>query len=206
MALSLLRPTLMMMLILTLITGVAYPLLSTALAQLMFPQQANGSLLLRDGHPVGSALIGQSFQRDDYFWPRPSATAERPYNAMASGGSNLAISNPLLTQTLAARAERLRQRDAQEPVGEPIPVDLLTSSASGLDPDISPQAAHYQAARIAAARGVPPALIDALIAQNTEPRWPTFIGQPTVNVLRLNLALDRLSSDPALRHPSSPSE
>ncbi|WP_392440554.1 potassium-transporting ATPase subunit KdpC [Edwardsiella piscicida] len=206
MALSLLRPTLMMMLILTLITGVAYPLLSTALAQLMFPQQANGSLLLRDGHPVGSALIGQSFQRDDYFWPRPSATAERPYNAMASGGSNLAVSNPLLTQTLAARAERLRQRDTQEPVGEPIPVDLLTSSASGLDPDISPQAAHYQAARIAAARGVPPALIDALIAQNTEPRWPAFIGQPTVNVLRLNLALDRLSSDPALRHPSSPSE
>lgn len=174
----LLRPTLVMMLVLTLITGILYPLLTTALAQLMFPLQANGSLLLRDGRPVGSALIGQPFQRDDYFWPRPSATAGHPYNAMASGGSNLAVSNPLLTRTLAARAERLRQRDAQEPVGEPIPVDLLT----GLDPDISPQAAHYQAARIA-------------------PRWPAFLGQPTVNVLRLNLALDRLSSEatPRLR-------
>ncbi|AIJ07171.1 MULTISPECIES: potassium-transporting ATPase subunit KdpC [Edwardsiella] len=197
----LLRPTLVMMLVLTLITGILYPLLTTALAQLMFPLQANGSLLLRDGRPVGSALIGQPFQRDDYFWPRPSATAGHPYNAMASGGSNLAVSNPLLTRTLAARAERLRQRDAQEPVGEPIPVDLLTSSASGLDPDISPQAAHYQAARIAAARGLALSRVDALIADDTEPRWPAFLGQPTVNVLRLNLALDRLSSEatPRLR-------
>ncbi|ELV7529016.1 potassium-transporting ATPase subunit KdpC [Edwardsiella ictaluri] len=208
MALPLLRPTLMMMLILTLITGVVYPLLSTALAQLMFPQQANGSLLERSGHTVGSALIGQSFLRDDYFWSRPSATADHPYNAQSSGGSNLAVSNPLLTQTLAARAERLRLRlhDAQEPVGEPIPVDLLTGSASGLDPDISPPAAHYQAARVAAARGLPLDSVEALITRLQRDSWPAFIGQPTVNVLSLNLALDQLSSDPALHHSSSSSE
>lgn len=190
----LLRPTLVMMLVLTLITGVLYPCLTTLLAQLMFPWQANGSLLQRDGHTVGSALIGQDFQRTDYFWPRPSATAEHPYNALASGGSNLAISNPLLTHTLAERAAQLRQRDPLEPYAEALPVDLLTSSASGLDPDISPQAAYYQAPRVAEARRLPLAQIEALIAGLSRNSWPTFIGRPTVNVLALNLALDRLSS------------
>ncbi|MGY0161542.1 potassium-transporting ATPase subunit KdpC [Edwardsiella tarda] len=197
----LLRPTLVMMLVLTLITGILYPLLTTALAQLMFPWQANGSLLQRDGRPVGSALIGQSFQRDDYFWPRPSATADHPYNALASGGSNLAVSNPLLTRTLTERAAQLRQRDPLEPYSEALPVDLLTSSASGLDPDISPQAAYYQAARVAAARGLALSRVEALIAELQRDSWPAFIGRPTVNVLALNLALDRLSSEatPRLR-------
>lgn len=187
---SLLRPSIMMMLILTAITGIAYPLLTTGLAQVMFHSQAEGSLIEHDGVIVGSRLIGQNFTQPKYFWDRPSATADAAYNPQASGGSNLAASNPLLDKNLQARAALLRQADPAAPVA--IPVDLMTSSASGLDPHISPQAAYYQAARIAKVRNLPQASVEKLIAANTQYSLPQFIGQPVVNVLELNMALDAL--------------
>lgn len=187
---SLLRPSIMMMLILTAITGIAYPLLTTGLAQVMFHSQAEGSLIERDGVIVGSRLIGQNFTQPKYFWDRPSATADAAYNPQASGGSNLAASNPQLDKNLQARAALLRQADPSAPVA--IPVDLMTSSASGLDPHISPQAAYYQAARIAKVRNLPQASVEKLIAANTKYNLPQFIGQPVVNVLELNMALDAL--------------
>ena len=187
---SLLRPSIMMMLILTAITGIAYPLLTTGLAQVMFHSQAEGTLIERDGVIVGSRLIGQNFTQPKYFWDRPSATADAAYNPQASGGSNLAASNPQLDKNLQARAALLRQADPSAPVA--IPVDLMTSSASGLDPHISPQAAYYQAARIAKVRNLPQASVEKLIAANTKYSLPQFIGQPVVNVLELNMALDAL--------------
>ncbi|AWV44138.1 potassium-transporting ATPase subunit C [Hafnia alvei] len=187
---SLLRPSIMMMLILTAITGIAYPLLTTGLAQVIFHSQAEGSLIERDGVIVGSRLIGQNFTQPKYFWDRPSATADAAYNPQASGGSNLAASNPQLDKNLQARAALLRQADPSAPVA--IPVDLMTSSASGLDPHISPQAAYYQAARIAKVRNLPQASVEKLIAANTKYSLPQFIGQPVVNVLELNMALDAL--------------
>ncbi|WNN53555.1 potassium-transporting ATPase subunit KdpC [Hafnia alvei] len=187
---SLLRPSIMMMLILTAITGIAYPLLTTGLAQVMFHSQAEGSLIERDGVIVGSRLIGQNFTQPKYFWDRPSATADTAYNPQASGGSNLAASNPQLDKNLQARAALLRQADPSAPVA--IPVDLMTSSASGLDPHISPQAAYYQAARIAKVRNLPLASVEKLIAANTKYSLPQFISQPVVNVLELNMALDAL--------------
>ncbi|QIP55204.1 potassium-transporting ATPase subunit KdpC [Hafnia alvei] len=187
---SLLRPSIMMMLILTAITGIAYPLLTTGLAQVIFHSQAEGSLIERDGVIVGSRLIGQNFTQPKYFWDRPSATADAAYNPQASGGSNLAASNPQLDKNLKARAALLRQADPSAPVA--IPVDLMTSSASGLDPHISPQAAYYQAARIAKVRNLPQASVEKLIAANTKYSLPQFIGQPVVNVLELNMALDAL--------------
>jgi len=187
---SLLRPSIMMMLILTAITGIAYPLLTTGLAQVMFHSQAEGSLIERDGVIVGSRLIGQNFTQPKYFWDRPSVTADAAYNPQASGGSNLAASNPQLDKNLQARAALLRQADPSAPVA--IPVDLMTSSASGLDPHISPQAAYYQAARIAKVRNLPQASVEKLIAANTKYSLPQFIGQPVVNVLELNMALDAL--------------
>lgn len=187
---SLLRPSIMMMLILTAITGIAYPLLTTGLAQVMFHSQAEGSLIERDGVIVGSRLIGQNFTQPKYFWDRPSATADAAYNPQASGGSNLAASNPQLDKNLQARAALLRQADPSAPVA--IPVDLMTSSASGLDPHISPQAAYYQAARIAKVRNLPQTSVEKLIAANTKYSLPQFIGQPVVNVLELNMALDAL--------------
>ena len=180
----------MMMLILTAITGIAYPLLTTGLAQVMFHSQAEGSLIERDGVIVGSRLIGQNFTQPKYFWDRPSTTADAAYNPQASGGSNLAASNPQLDKNLQARAALLRQADPSAPVA--IPVDLMTSSASGLDPHISPQAAYYQAARIAKVRNLPQASVEKLIAANTKYSLPQFIGQPVVNVLELNMALDAL--------------
>lgn len=187
---SLLRPSIMLMLILTAITGIAYPLLTTGLAQVMFHSQAEGSLIERDGVIVGSRLIGQNFTQPKYFWDRPSATADAAYNPQASGGSNLAASNPQLDKNLQARAALLRQADPSAPVA--IPVDLMTSSASGLDPHISPQAAYYQATRIAKVRNLPQASVEKLIAANTKYSLPQFIGQPVVNVLELNMALDAL--------------
>ncbi|MEB7890786.1 potassium-transporting ATPase subunit KdpC [Hafnia alvei] len=187
---SLLRPSIMLMLILTAITGIAYPLLTTGLAQVIFHSQAEGSLIERDGVIVGSRLIGQNFTQPKYFWDRPSATADAAYNPQASGGSNLAASNPQLDKNLKARAALLRQADPSAPVA--IPVDLMTSSASGLDPHISPQAAYYQAARIAKVRNLPQASVEKLIAANTKYSLPQFIGQPVVNVLELNMALDAL--------------
>lgn len=188
---TLLRPTLFMTLLLTLLTGIIYPLLTTGLAQALFTAQANGSLLQREGITVGSRLIGQNFTHTGDFWGRPSATSETPYNAMASGGSNLAISNPQLDNNIAARAAYLRQNNPQSPAA--IPADLLTASASGLDPHISPAAAYYQAPRVAAARHLTEKEVNALIAGQIINSKPGFIGQPVVNVLALNLALDKLA-------------
>ncbi|MEN4047706.1 potassium-transporting ATPase subunit KdpC [Serratia marcescens] len=185
-----LRPALVMLILLTLITGIAYPLLTTGLAQLLFPGAANGSLLYRGNKAVGSALIGQNFTRPDYFWGRPSATGDSAYNPLASAGSNLAATNPALDKAIAERAAQLRQ--ANPAMSGPIPVDLLTASGSGLDPQISIAAAQYQLARVAAARHLPPEQIAKLIEDNTDRATPNFMGESVVNVLKLNLALDAL--------------
>jgi potassium-transporting ATPase KdpC subunit len=185
-----LRPALVMVILLTLITGLAYPLLTTGLAQLLFSGSANGSLLYQGDKAVGSALIGQNFTRADYFWGRPSATGDSAYNPLASAGSNLAATNPALDKAIAERAAQLRQ--ANPAMRGPIPVDLLTASGSGLDPQISIAAAQYQLARVAAARHLPPEQIAKLIEDNTDRATPNFMGESVVNVLKLNLALDAL--------------
>jgi K+-transporting ATPase ATPase C chain len=185
-----LRPALVMVILLTLITGIAYPLLTTGLAQLLFSGSANGSLLYQGDKAVGSALIGQNFTRADYFWGRPSATGDSAYNPLASAGSNLAATNPALDKAIAERAAQLRQ--ANPAMRGPIPVDLLTASGSGLDPQISIAAARYQLARVAAARHLPPEQIAKLIEDNTDRATPNFMGESVVNVLKLNLALDAL--------------
>lgn len=182
------RPALVLLAFLTLLTGLIYPLTVTGLAQALFPVQANGSLLLQDGRVVGSALIGQPFDDPRYFWGRPSATASWPYNAAASGGSNLSPSNPALTEAAQARITALRSADPGNDA--PAPADLVTASASGLDPHISVAAALYQAPRVARARGIGIAVIRKLILQETEGRQLGFLGEPRVNVLTLNLALE----------------
>lgn len=187
---SLLRPMLAIFVALSLVTGLAYPLLVTAAARAAFPQQAAGSLVLRDGKPVGSALIGQNFSEPGHFWGRPSATSPMPYNAAASGGSNQGPLNPALADAVKARIEALRAADPGNTAA--VPVDLVTASASGLDPHISPAAARYQAARVARARGLPPEKVNALVDQHAEAPWLGFLGEPRVNVLRLNLAVDAL--------------
>jgi K+-transporting ATPase ATPase C chain len=178
----------MMLMLLTLLTGVLYPLAVTGLAQLVFPAQANGSLLLRDGRPVGSALIGQAFDDPKYFWGRPSATGPFPYNAAASSGSNLGPANPDLLKTVAERVATLQKADPGN--AAPIPVDLVTASGSGLDPHITPAAALYQATRVARARHLDESVVRRLVNQHTEERQLGLLGEPRVNVLRLNLALD----------------
>lgn len=188
---SQLRPAVFLLLLLTLVTGLFYPLLTTTLAQWMFPQQANGSLLLEQGSVRGSALIGQNFTRPQYLQGRPSATSDRPYNALASSGSSLAGSNPALDQAVSQRVAALRAANPQ--ASQQVPVDLVTASASGLDPQISPQAAYWQADRIAAARQLPLEVVERLIDENTTTPRPAFLGEPGVNVLTLNLALDKLS-------------
>jgi K+-transporting ATPase ATPase C chain len=185
---SILRPALVLFALLTLLTGFIYPLAVTGVAQLAFPKQAHGSLVVRDGKAVGSSLIGQAFSDPKYFWGRPSATAPMPYNGVASGGSNLAPSNPALLDAVKARAEALRAADPGNMA--PVPQDLVTASASGLDPEISPAAALYQASRVARSRGLPTDEVTALIASNTQGRTLGFIGEPRVNVLALNMALD----------------
>lgn len=195
------RPALVVLIMLTAITGLVYPLAITGAAQAIFPAQANGSLIVRDGHVIGSALIGQQFGSDKYFHGRLSATTApdpkdtsksvpSPYNAANSGGSNLGPTSKDLAERVKADVAKLK---ADNPSGS-IPVDLVTTSASGLDPHISPEAAFFQVARVARARNIPETSIRALVASQTKGRLWGFLGEPRVNVLKLNLALDKLTS------------
>ena len=184
---TLLRPALVLFAALTLITGVAYPGLITVLGQALFAEQAAGSLLRQDGRLVGSALVGQQFSDPKNFWGRPSATGPMPYNGAVSSGSNQGSNHPALRDAVKARIEALRAADPGNPA--PVPVDLVTASASGLDPHISLAAAQYQAPRVARLRGLPLPAVQALIELHTERRILGFLGEPRVHVLRLNLAL-----------------
>ena len=185
-----LRPALTVFAALSLITGLAYPFLTTGIASAVFPREAAGSLIEQDGKVVGSALIGQSFTSPQYFWGRPSATAPMPYNAAASGGSNLGPRNPALAEAVQARIAALKAADPDN--AAPVPADLVTASGSGLDPHISPAAAAYQADRVARARNLPRSEVDALIRAHTATPSLGVLGSPAVNVLTLNLALDKL--------------
>jgi len=185
-----LRPAIVSFLLLTVITGVVYPLAVTGLAQALFPQQANGSLIVHEGQILGSELIGQPFDQAKYLWPRPSATAPAAYNGGASAGSNLGPTNVALIEAVKARVAALRAADPGNTT--PIPVDLVTASGSGLDPHISPAAAAYQLPRIAAARGVDETRLREVIAEHTAPAQWGLLGEPRVNVLAVNLGLDRL--------------
>ena len=185
---NIVRPALVLFALLGALTGLVYPLAVTGAAKALFPSQAAGSLVVQGGTAVGSSLIGQNFSDPKHFWGRPSATAPQPYNASASGGSNLGPLNPALADAVKARVEALRAADPDNTA--PVPVDLVTASASGLDPDISPAAARYQAARVARVRGVPVEQINALIEKNTQSALWGVLGESRVNVLALNLALD----------------
>jgi K+-transporting ATPase ATPase C chain len=185
-----LRPLLVLFLALSLITGLAYPLLVTALGQAFYPAQAAGSLIVKDGRLVGSLLIGQNFSDPRHFWGRPSATSPQPNNALASGGSNLGPLNPALRDAVKGRVQALRDADPGNTAA--VPVDLVTASASGLDPHISVAAAHYQVKRVAAARKLSVDTVEALVEQSTERPLLGLLGEPGVNVLRLNLALEDL--------------
>lgn len=182
------RISLIILALFTLLTGLAYPLAITGIAQLIFPYQANGSLIKRDGEVIGSTLIGQSFTDPAYFWGRPSATQPFPYNGAASAGSNLGPANPALVEAVQSRIQALRAADPGN--NSPIPVDLVTASASGLDPHISVAAALYQIPRVARERKVNEADLIKLVNEYTEGRQLGFLGEPRVNVLKLNLALD----------------
>ena len=189
---NLIRPTLVMLALMTLVTGFAYPMLVTAIGQTFMADQANGSLVVRDGKPIGSSLIGQSFASPKYFWSRPSATSLMPNNASASGGSNLGPTNPALKDAVAGRIEALQKADPANK--QAVPIDLVTTSASDLDPNISEAAARYQVNRVAAARGLAATQVAALVDSHREGVLIGFIGEPRVNVLRLNLALDALTA------------
>lgn len=187
---TLLRPALTLFLLLSLLTGLAYPLVVTGLARLLSPGQAEGSLVLVNGQVVGSRLIGQPFADPGHFWGRPSATGPMAYNAAASSGSNLGPLNPALTDAIKARVDALRSADPDNTA--PVPVDLVTTSASGLDPDISKAAADFQVARVARARHVSIQQVQTLVDAHTERPWMGFLGEPRVNVLELNLALGQV--------------
>ena len=182
------RPALILLLVFTVLTGLVYPLMVTGMAQLVFPAQANGSLIVRNGQTVGSTLIGQPFDDPKYFWGRLSATGLYPYNAAASSGSNLGPTNPALLDKVKARIATLKAADPSNT--QPIPVDLVTSSGSGLDPNISVAAALYQLPRVAKIRGMSESAVRVLVDQYTQGRQLGFLGEPRVNVLELNLALD----------------
>ncbi|WP_345780297.1 potassium-transporting ATPase subunit KdpC [Thermomonas sp.] len=186
------RPAALSFVLLALATGLVYPLALTGLAQLVMPERANGSLVVRDGKVIGSRLIGQAFDDPRYFWGRPSATAPMPYNAAGSSGSNLAPSNPALVETVRARIDALRAANPDAP--GPVPMELVTASASGLDPHISPEAARWQIPRIARVRGLSAATVEDLVRAHTETPWLGLIGMPRVNVLQINLALDALAT------------
>ena len=189
---SQLRPALVVFALLTLLTGVVYPALVTGVAQLAFPHQANGSIIEHDGKLFGSELIGQKFDRPDYFWGRPSATTPVEYNAASSNGSNLGPTNPDMLKAVAERVEAIRKAHPDQT--GPVPADLVTASASGLDPHISPAAAEYQLTRVASNRpGLTVEQVRRLVAEHTEGRTFGSLGEPRVNVLRLNLALDAAS-------------
>ncbi|HQT25611.1 MAG TPA: potassium-transporting ATPase subunit KdpC [Burkholderiales bacterium] len=173
---------------LTLVTGIMYPLFVTGISQWLMPSQSNGSILIRDGKPIGSSLIGQNLSDPKYFWGRPSATSPMPYNGSSSGGSNLGPTNPTQIDAVKARVKTLKDADPDHRL--PIPVDLVTASGSGLDPDISPAAALYQISRVAKVRGLDPTKVKQLVEQRIQGRQFGFLGEPRVNVLELNLALD----------------
>jgi K+-transporting ATPase ATPase C chain len=183
------KPAILMLLFFTVLTGIAYPLAVTAIAQIVFPSQANGSLLGSDAQPLGSELVGQAFTRPEYFWGRPSATSPAAYNGGASSGSNQGPTNPALIDAVQARIKALRDADPSH--SEAVPVDLVTASASGLDPHISPAAAAYQISRVALARHMPVDSVRELVDRYTEARQWAVFGEPRVNVLKLNLALDQ---------------
>jgi len=185
-----LRPALVSLTLLTILTGLAYPVAVTVVAQVLFPAQANGSLVVRDGKPVGSTLIGQPFDDPKYFWSRLSATSPMGYNGAASSGSNLGPLSDALIDAVKGRIDALKAADPDNTL--PIPIDLVTASGSGLDPHVSPAAARYQLARVARARGVPEATIRDLITRHTSGRQWGIFGEPVVNVLELNLALDAI--------------
>jgi len=182
-------PALRMLAILSVLTGVAYPYLVTGVAQLAFPRAANGSLIAADGKTLGSSLIGQPFDDPKYFWSRPSATSPMPYNGGASSGSNQGPRNPALADAVKDRIKALRDADPDNKAA--VPADLVTASGSGLDPHIGVAAADYQIARVAKARGMTPDTVRALVAASTEGRTFGILGEPRVNVLAVNLALDR---------------
>jgi len=183
-----LKPAFLILIVLSILTGIVYPLVVTGIAQGVFPKQANGSLIERDGKAVGSTLIGQPFGDPKYFWSRPSATSPYPYNAANSGGSNQGPLNPALADAVKDRIQALQKANPDNKA--PVPVDLVTTSASGLDPHISPAAAEYQVARVAKARGLAADKVRALVAEHTQGRQLGFLGEPRVNVFELNLALD----------------
>lgn len=188
-----LRQAVVCLVVFIVITGIIYPLIITAIAQLAFPNKANGSLLTRDGKIIGSSLIGQSFSSPKYFWARPSATSPVPYNAAGSSGSNLGPLNPALIDNVKARIEQLKAADPNAKLL--VPVDLVTASGSGLDPDISPAAALNQVGRIAKARNINEFKIKELVERYAKPRQFGILGEPRVNVLELNLALDDLQPE-----------
>ncbi|URL58411.1 potassium-transporting ATPase subunit KdpC [Luteibacter flocculans] len=184
----LIRQCVVLFLAMTVLTGILYPLAATGVSQVLFPAKANGSLIAKDGKTVGSTLIGQAFSEPKYFWGRPSATSPNPNNGASSSGSNLGPTNPALTDAVKQRIDALKQADPSNTA--PVPVDLVTASGSGLDPEISPAAAEYQVSRVARVRGIEPAKVRELIAAHTDGRQFGILGEPRVNVLELNLALD----------------
>ncbi len=190
---TIIRNAIMSLVVLTILTGLIYPLAVTGIAQVAFPHQANGSIVTRDGKAVASELLGQQFDDPKYFWGRPSATTPYPYNVGASSGSNLGPNNPDLMKAVQARAKALH--DADPGNAAEIPVDLVTASGSGLDPHISPAAAQYQVQRVARLRGIEAAKVTVLVAANTEDRQFGILGEQRVNVLKLNLSLDELGQN-----------
>jgi potassium-transporting ATPase KdpC subunit len=188
---KLIRQCVVLFIAMTVLTGILYPLAATGLAQAMFHAKANGSLVEKDGKTIGSTLIGQAFSEPRYFWGRPSATAPNPNNGASSSGSNQGPTNPALTDAVKQRIDALKQVDPSNDAA--VPVDLVTASGSGLDPEISPAAAEYQVARVAHVRNLDPGKVRELVAANTQGRQFGVLGEPRVNVLALNLALDRMA-------------